>query len=123
MSERHWILQYDCASEIADIREYVLTFTFKQLGAARTALSAVTEDYDRLSRVLAVRQAYDLVTVDEINDSLLSLKRAVEPQIHELISLAESGLTELQKRERSLYEQVSCHIGYTHQQLHSYPIA
>jgi len=55
---------------------------------------------------LASERYYELVSQDEILQAQLEIQREVEPQIKELIQLAEDGLRDLQKRERSLHELV-----------------
>lgn len=59
-------------------------------------------------RVISNERVYELVSQDEILQAQLEVQREVEPQIKELIQLAEEGLHGLQKRERSLNEMVSC---------------
>lgn len=78
----------------------------KQLHASLTSVTEATEDYPRLMRVLANERFYELVSQDEIMQAQLEVQREVEPQIKELIQLAEDGLHGLQKRERSLHEMV-----------------
>lgn len=58
-------------------------------------------------RVISNERVYELVSQDEILQAQLEVQREVEPQIKELIQLAEEGLHGLQKRERSLNEMVS----------------
>jgi DASH complex subunit SPC19 len=79
-----------------------------QLHASLTSLTEGTEDYPRLIRVLANERYYELVSQDDILQAQLEIQREVEPQIKELIQLAEDGLRDLQKRERNLHELVSC---------------
>lgn len=57
-------------------------------------------------RVISNERVYELVSQDEIMQAQLAVQREVEPQIKELIQLAEEGLHGLQKRERSLHEMV-----------------
>lgn len=57
-------------------------------------------------RVILNERVYELVSQDEILQAQLEIQREVEPQIKELIQLAEEGLYELQKRERSLNDMV-----------------
>lgn len=74
------------------------------LHASLTSVTEATEDYPRLQRVLSNDRFYELVSQDEITQAQLEVQREVEPQIKELIQLAEDGLHGLQKRERSLHE-------------------
>lgn len=60
-----------------------------------------------MQRVLSNERFYELVSQDEILQAQLEVQREVEPQIKELIQLAEDGLHGLHKRERSLHEMVS----------------
>lgn len=79
----------------------------KQLHASLTSVTEATEDYPRFQRVLSSERFYELVSQNEILQAQLEVQREVEPQIKELIQLAEEGLHGLQKRERSLHEMVS----------------
>ncbi|KAK9898647.1 hypothetical protein P389DRAFT_167182 [Cystobasidium minutum MCA 4210] len=72
------------------------------LHASLTSVTEGTEDYPRLMRVLTNERVYELVSQDEILQAQLEIQREVEPQIKELIQLAEEGLYELQQRERNL---------------------
>lgn len=83
---------------------------YKQLHASLTSVTEGTEDYPRLMRVLTNERVYELVSQDEILQAQLEIQREVEPQIKELIQLAEEGLYELQQRERNLNDTVRLSI-------------
>lgn len=78
-----------------------------QVHASLASLTDATEDTPRLMRILSNERFYELVSQEEIWQAQLEIQREVEPQIKELIQLAEDGLRNTQKRERSLYEMVS----------------
>lgn len=78
------------------------------------------DDHARASRVTAHRQVYELVSDRDIQSTQAAILREVEPQIKELIALAEADLTEMQRRERSLFEQVE---RQKHQNVISVPLS
>jgi DASH complex subunit SPC19 len=73
------------------------------------SLGEGTADYARLIDILQVTQAYELVSVDDIEQAKMDVEAHVEPQIQQLIQRAEKGLEALQRKERRCNEQVHHH--------------
>lgn len=57
--------------------------------------------------MLFVRKCYELVTGSEIRAAQYSIASEIEPQIKELIALAEGGLDTLRAKEKALAAKVS----------------
>jgi len=68
-------------------------------------LNARIFDFPRLAQVIQTERCYELVAESDMASAQRQLASEIEPQIKELIERAESGLLELQKKEKNLHDK------------------
>ncbi|KAK9363125.1 DASH complex subunit SPC19 [Lipomyces starkeyi] len=72
------------------------------LGSSIASLSSGVDDLPRMKTVLKAQRVFEVVPESEVNSIKTSLAGEVEPQIIELLRLAEAAISKLERRQKNL---------------------